>query len=120
MKYVKLVGNQKYIKIIKAEANKSNPYSIISKAALDNALERLKPNSFKLWAYLAANSNGYEFAFKSSFFLELTGMSRNTYTAAWKDLIDNGFIEEGVILRGSIEGFLFWEGGSEQRESIKN
>lgn len=113
MRYIQLATNQHLVKINKAQADKYNPYCIINAAALQKAMSTLKPNTFKLWAYLSANQNEYEFAFSSSDFRGAAHMSYNTYKAAWQELKDKGYLIWVDELRPSIGGYIFQEGGTE-------
>lgn len=44
-------------------------------------------------------------------YLEWAGVTKNTYLAAWKDLIDKGYIIHVDEIRPGIEGWVFLEGG---------
>ena len=72
---------------------------------------KLPPNAFKLWAYLNAHSNEFEFGLSSKDVMQICSMSRNTYDKAVKDLIDAGYLIK-VELRPNLEGYLFLEEGN--------
>lgn len=110
MNYIKLASNQRLVKIDKAASNKTNPYAIFNLSALQRAMS-LKPNTFKLWCYLNANQHGYEMPFAREKYLEWAGVTKNTYLAAWKDLIDKGYIIHVDEIRPGIEGWVFLEDG---------
>lgn len=106
-----VLSNQQHcIRVVKAQSDKDNPYTLFNAAALKGAL-KLKPNSFKLWAYLNANANNYTFAFSSSVFRGVTGMSQNTYRAAWDDLVNRGYILFTDDIGNGLQGFIFLEEG---------
>lgn len=49
------VANQKTITTRGAKHDKNNIYALINIEAMGAAMERLKPNTFKVWCYLAKN-----------------------------------------------------------------
>lgn len=108
---MELSNNQRCIRISKQKSDKDNPYSIFNYDALQGALKNLKPNSFKLWAYLNANANNYVFAFSSAAFRGVTGMAANTYRGAWQDLVDKGYLVFVDDLGNGLSGFIFLEKG---------
>ena len=107
----KLYSNQKAVRIIKSPSNADNPYSIFNNAALEGALKNLKPNAFKLWAVLNANQNNYELGFSPAHFSAMTNIHADTARAAFKELIDKGYLVE-VELRNNLSGYLFIEEGN--------
>lgn len=106
--YLQLAANQKAVHIVKAESNSKNPYSIFNLSALEGAMKKLNPNAFKLWAYLNANQNNYEFGLSNKALKEATGMCKNTYYAAVNELIDKEYLVK-VELRENLPGYLFFE-----------
>ena len=108
---MELSTNQRCIRISKQQSNKDNPYSIFNYDALMGALKKLKPNSFKLWAYLNANADNYTFAFSSSVFRGVTGMAQNTYRGAWEDLVNRGYLVFVDDLGNGLSGYIFLERG---------
>ena len=112
----KLRPNQKAIRVIKADSNKDNPYSIFNYAALQKALSSLPPVAFKIWCYLNAHTNEYEFGLSSA---DVRKVCRNrgskelpkkTYDAAIQALIDEGYLVK-VELYPNLTGYLFIENG---------
>lgn len=73
-------------------------------------MNKLPGNSFKIWVYLAANRDGYEFALSRDEVCKRCGISKNTYLAAVNTLIKEGYLVQ-VELRENLSGFLFIEGG---------
>lgn len=107
---MELLYGQKAVRVIKAESNADNPYSIINKAALLKALNELPANSFKLWMYLAANKDGYEFGLSRQVVMETCGIAKNTYLNAVNTLIEKGYLVQ-VELYPNLTGYLFIEEG---------
>lgn len=107
-----LTSNQRCVRISKQKSDKDNPYSIFNYDALQGALKNLKPNTFKLWAYLNANSNDYLFAFSSQVFRGVTGMAQNTYRGAWDELVDKGYLLFVNDLGNGLSGYVFLERGT--------
>ena len=105
----KLFPNQKGIRVIKAESNADNPYSIFNYAALQNAM-KLPNAAFKIWAYLNAHGNEYEFGLSSKEVCEVCDISRNTYNKAIEELIARGYLVQ-VELYENLTGYLFVEQG---------
>ena len=110
-----LYNNQKAIRVVKAESNADHPYSIFNYAALQKALS-LPPVAFKIWAYLNAHQNEYEFGLSS---LDVRKVCRNsgskklpkkTYDAAIQALIEAGYLVQ-VELYPNLVGYLFFEQG---------
>lgn len=101
-------GNQRCIRVAKGQSDRSNPYAIFNRAALQGAL-KLPPNTFKLWSYLNANGDGYIFALSSQEFMKFSGMSQNTYNAAWKELINRGYILPVDDIGNGLRGYIFSE-----------
>ena len=102
-----LSNNQKAIRVVKAESNAHNPYSIFNYAALREAM-KLPNAAFKIWAYLNAHSNGHEFGLSSKEVCEVCKISRNTYDKAIQVLISEGYLVR-VELYPNLTGYLFVE-----------
>ena len=108
--WTKLSNNQKLIRVVKAVSDADNPYSIFNKAALEKAMKKLSGNEFKLWAYLAANKDGYEFGLSRKDACEVCGIAKNTYLNAVNTLIEKGYLVQ-VEMRPNVPGYLFIEDG---------
>lgn len=108
--HLNLYPNQKAVRIIKENSSAANPYSIFNRAALDTALKVLKPNGFRLWAYLNANQTNYEMGLSMEAVKKATGMCKNTYYLAIEDLVKNGYLVKAE-LKENLQGYLFIEGG---------
>ena len=106
----KLFPNQKAIRVVKAEANADNPYTITNRKALQKARQTLKGNAFKLWSYFSENQQGYEFGFSSSAAAKELGINVDTTRAAVNELIQKGYLVE-VELYPKLPGYLFIENG---------
>ena len=104
-----LYNNQKAIRVVKAESNADHPYSIFNYAALQKALS-LPPVAFKIWTYLAANKNGYEFGLSRTKVCEVCNIAKNTYLNAVNTLIEKGYLVQ-VELRPNLSDYLFIEQG---------
>ena len=107
-----LSNNQRCVRITKEKSDRENPYSIFNIAALQGALKNLKPNAFKLWAYLNANADNYVFGFSSQVFRGVTGMAQNTYRAAWDELVNRGYLLFVDDLGNGLSGYIFSETGT--------
>ena len=107
----KLYPNQKAVRIIKSTSDAAHPYAIFNNSALEGALKNLKSNAFKLWAILNANQNNYELGFSPAHFAAMTNTHVDTARAAFKELIDKGYLVE-VELKENLNGYLFIEQGN--------
>ena len=76
------VANQKTITTKSAKHDKNNIYAMLNIEAMGQAMELLKPNSFKIWCYLAKNQNNYTFALSAVDACKFCNMSKPTYLAA--------------------------------------
>lgn len=90
------VPNQRIIKTNKAKCNSDNLYSPINIDAMSLMLRTLSgAGAIKLWLYLGKNKDQYEFALSRSEAMAFTGMSINTYTAAFDQLVRAGYLVKG-------------------------
>lgn len=104
---IKLVPNQKGVIVNKAPADKNNLYTINNLSAIDEAAFSLQEKgSFKLYIYLAKNQNNYKFALSSSHFMEWSGLSKQAYDTAVKELIAKGYL---VPIDGKKQWYNFYE-----------
>lgn len=83
---------QKVIKTKKEKCNKENLYATINLAAMENAAQDLKPNSFKLWIYFSKNQDGHEFALSSKAVERDFNIKKDAYDGAIKELLDKGYL----------------------------
>jgi hypothetical protein len=100
--------DQKIVIVCKETADKGHPYSIINLEAIDHAAT-LKPNSFRLWIYIAKNQNGYKFALSQVAFCNWSGVSRSTYLSSVKDLVEQGYLVECEDTSGNKNVYNFYE-----------
>ena len=105
-----LAKNQKAIRIVKADSNKSNTYSLFNFAATRKAMKELSPTVFKVWCYFNGNAAGYEFGLSSKDVCESCSISWKTYQAAIASLIEKGYLVQ-VELYENLTGYLFIEQG---------
>lgn len=77
MSNIKIVPNQKIVKVSKEPCNKSNYYAAINLEAMEQAAQALDAAAFKLWIYFAKNQNNYEFALSSKAVSDTFGMKRD-------------------------------------------
>ena len=105
-----LAPNQKAIRILKSPADKDHLYSLFNLSATKNALKSLSPNTFKLWAYLNLNADGYEFGLSRKDTMEICGFGSNTFTSAVNELIEKGFLVKAELYPRLI-GYLFMDCG---------
>lgn len=52
----------------------------------------LKPNTFKLYCYLADNANGYELNLYPCDFEKVANVSYDTYKRSFEELVEKGFL----------------------------
>ena len=112
------VPNQKTITTKSAKHDKNNLYAPLNIEAMEKAMGMLKPNTFKLWCYMAKNQNNYTFALSCVEACGFCKMSKPTYLASVQELIDNGYLVNtsgnnglstggtGDVLAGIISGLI--------------
>lgn len=88
------VANQKTITTKGAEhANtKTGIYGMFNIAAMQEAMALLKPNTFKLWCYMAKNQNNYTFALSCVDACNFCKMTKPTYLKCVQELIETGYL----------------------------
>lgn len=88
------VANQKTITTKAAEhANtKTGVYGMFNIAAMQEAMTLLKPNTFKLWCYMAKNQNNYTFALSCKDACSFCKMTKPTYLACVQELIECSYL----------------------------
>lgn len=103
--------NQRTINVHKVKLN--GDFLGIKNDVWKAACKDLRPHAFVLYLYLAANSNGYQFALSPADVLETIGMARSTYHDQFKILINKGYL---VLSHGNT--YDFYE--VPQRDKINN
>ena len=83
---------QKSITTKGAKHDKQNTYGIISIEAMQEAMTLLKPNTFKLWCYMAKNQNNYTFSLSCVDVCNFCKMSKPTYLDCVQQLISVGYL----------------------------
>lgn len=86
------VANQKTITTKGAKHDKDNIYAALNIEAMGQAMELLKPNTFKVWCYLAKNQNNYTFALSCVDTCKFCNMSKPTYLSCVQELISVGYL----------------------------
>lgn len=107
------VPNQKTVTTRSAKHDKDNVYAAINIKAMEIAMSLLKPNTFKVWCYMAKNQNNYTFALSCADACAFCKMSKPTYLASIQELIDNGYL---VNTHGN--SYDFYEMLPEEKEVI--
>lgn len=95
MANVETVPNQRIVTTNKAACSgkSSNEYyTPINLLALEKAMQKLSANAFKMWAYLGKNQDKYTFALSKVDTLKWCNFSEGTYTRAFKELIEEGYL----------------------------
>ena len=67
---------------------------MINIEAMFEAMTLLKPNTFKLWCYMAKNQNNYVFALSCIDVCRICNMSKPTYLDCFKELVKCGYLVE--------------------------
>ena len=86
------VANQKVITTKGAKHDKNNIYAMLNIEAMETAMALLKPNTYKLWCYMAKNQNNYTFALSCVDACRFCKMSKPTYLACVQELIETGYL----------------------------
>lgn len=60
--------------------------------AMYKAMALLKPNTFKVWCYMAKNQNNYTFALSCVDVCAFCKMSKPTYLSSIQELIEAGYL----------------------------
>lgn len=84
--------NQKTITTKSAAHNKNNIYATLNIEAMEQAMALLKPNTFKLWCYMAKNQNNYTFALSCVDACRFCKITKPTYLAGIQELIEAGYL----------------------------
>lgn len=86
------VANQKLITTRGAKHDKNNLYACINIEAMEQAMALLKPNTYKVWSYMAKNQNNYTFALSCVDACKFCKMSKPTYLSCVQELIEVGYL----------------------------
>lgn len=86
------VPNQKVITTRGAKHDKNNIYACINIEAMEQAMAILKPNTYKVWCYMAKNQNNHTFALSCVDACRFCKISKPTYLACVQELIDAGYL----------------------------
>lgn len=86
------VSNQRIIYVQRESENARKDYFKISNENLRIAMFNLNTNALKLYLYLCSNANGYKMDLYPCEFSKDTGAARSTYNAAFKRLVDKGYL----------------------------
>lgn len=86
------VPNQKMITTRGAKHDKSNLYACINIEAMEQAMAILKPNTYKVWSYMAKNQNNYTYALSCVDACRFCKISKPTYLACVQELIEAGYL----------------------------
>jgi hypothetical protein len=85
--------NQRVVTIFKNKCDKD--FLQINNAEWQIACQDIKTYSaFKLYLYFASNMHGYSLACSPAAIQEAIGICENTYRAAFKELLELGYLEQ--------------------------
>ena len=99
------VANQKVVNVNKEPCDTKNIYARINIEAIQNAINDLKPSTFKIWMYFAKNQEGYEFELSSVAVCGFCSVSDKTYREGIKEMIAKRYL----IQNGSGNCYDFYE-----------
>lgn len=105
--------NQRRITVHKADKQKG--YTKIDPQACKSAMARLGYSAFMLYMYFCLNATNFQLVLSMVTLCAETGLKRNTYYAAFKELVDKGYL---VCKPGTECLFDFYEDPA-QREELK-
>ena len=89
---MKTYENQKVITTRSSAHNKNNVYATIGIEALQKAMQTLKPNTFKVWCYMAKNQKNYTYALSCKEVCSFCNISKPTYLNCIQELIAVGYL----------------------------
>lgn len=84
--------NQRIIYIERESEKVRTDFFKIGHSQLNRAASDLEANAFKLYIYLADNSNNYKLELSSKHFIEWSGTSDSTYKRAFNELVEKGYL----------------------------
>lgn len=82
-------ANQKKVTVKKVKSDRAHPYALFSLEGLERAMKELRNDSFKLWAYLNSNQDGFSFYLSK---VDCNQAGIINYREAVKNLIEKGFL----------------------------
>lgn len=88
------VPNQKTIITKKEKCDTKNLYAKINLKALENAMQNLKGETFKLWIYFSKNQDNYTFYLSKVDVLNYGVGSASSYNRGIAELIEKGYLKE--------------------------
>lgn len=91
---MKTYPNQKVICVHKAPVNKKELYTRINLNAINQALENLTGNAFKLFIYIDKNQDEHKFALSCTDIMKKLNISNKTFYNAFNELIQSGYITQ--------------------------
>ena len=107
-----LFNNQRHIRPIKIPTDKYHaPYACFNVAAQQKARITLNGNAFKLYNYFCSYDQTYNEFISRKNIEEKTGLSRTTYSRAWKELEDHGYIQKDPNNKNKENYYIFVESG---------
>lgn len=106
--------NQKTITTKSAKHDKKNIYATLNIKAMQEAMLLLKPNTFKVWCYMAKNQNNYTFALSCKDACDFCRMTKPTYLKCIQELIECGY-----LVNTSGNHYNFYEKLPEEEEEME-
>ena len=92
--------NQRVVTIFKEDCKKD--FLQLNNGEWQAAAQVLKTYSaFKLYLYFASNKNGFSIALSPVAIQEAIGISENTYRAAFKELVEAGYLTQSSSNKNS-------------------
>ena len=115
---IETVENQRVITTNKEKCSGNVPaeyYTPINLIALREAMSKLGGSAFKMWVYLGKNQNNYTFALSKVDAMAWCGFSKNTYKAAFEELVEEGYL---VQTAAGSNKYDFFEVSQKQEQPI--
>lgn len=88
------VPNQRVITTRGTIHDEKHIYAKLSIEAMEEAMALLKPNTYKLWCYMAKNQNNYTFALSCVDACKFCKFTKPTYLGCVDELIATGYLVE--------------------------
>ena len=85
------VSNQRYI-VTHKPMSTAGDFTYIRLSRTRQAMAVLSPSAFMMYMYFSLNADKYEYWLWKTSFLENTGLSKNTYYSAFKELQTLGYL----------------------------
>jgi len=106
----RLFENQRHIRSIKLPTDKEHPYSFFNIMARQQARVTLSGGAFKLYDYFASYGHTYHEYLGKKNIASKTGLSKNSYLRAFKELEQFGYIQHDPLSQ-SHDDYIFVENG---------